>query len=217
MHRWPAALVGVLLVAAVQAAPREATSADGQWHIVADGAQITLFDAARRPLRTHVGAALDGSGRSLVAAVFDAPPRRSFVVAFETLAELWEISYDPKAEPIYQGLVHDYKMGEGLAEPGFLGVRRTRLDVPLRGLTFDSSHAFVLGRAPDRGDGQALLVLVQLDVRKAIATFTPRGDPDPAAARRVWRDGREILEVPDRQGGPALQIDLRAARLLGSP
>ena len=59
--------------------------------------------------------------------------------------------------------------------------------------------------------------MLRPDVRKRIAEFTLRGDPDTAAARSVWRDGREILEVPDRQGGPELRIDPRAARLLVSP
>ncbi len=144
-------------------------------------------------------------------------PRRSFIVVFETLPELWEISYDSQAEPIHQGLVHDNQLREGIAEPGFLNPRRTRLDAPLRDPGFVSSHAFVIARAPDRADGQAVLHLVQLDVRKRIAEFTLRADPDTAAVRRLWRDGREILEVPDRQGGSALRIDPRAARLLGSP
>ena len=217
MRGWRAALVGALLAASAQAGPLALTSADGRWRIVADGQTLTVFDAEGRPLRSHMAAAADGSGRSAVAALHDATPRRSFVVIFETLPELWEISYDPNAEPIYQGLVHDYRLREGIAEPGFLNPRRTRLHEPLRDLGFDSSHAFVIARAPDKADGQAVLFLVQLDVRKTIAVFTLRGDPDTAAVRRVWRDGREILEVPDRQGGPALRIDPRAARLLGSP
>ncbi len=217
MRGWLAALVGVLLAASVQAAPPTVTSADGRWRIVADGHTLTVFDAAGRSVRSHIAAAADGSGRSAATAVFDAAPRRSFVVIFETLAELWEISYDPNAEPIYQGLVHDYRLREGIAEPGFLNVRRTRLDAPLRDAGFDRSHAFVVARAPDLADGQAVIYLVQLDVRRTIAVFTLRGDPDTAAVWRVRRDGREILEVPDRQGGPSLQIDPRAARLLGSP
>jgi len=214
---WLVALAGVLLAASVQAAPLAATTADGRWRIVADGQTLTVFDAAGRSARSHIAAAADGSGRSAVAAVFDAAPRRSFVAIFETLPELWEISYDPNAEPIYQGLVHDYRQREGIAEPGFLNVRRTRLDAPLRDAGFDSSHAFVIARAPDRADGQAVLYLVQLDVRKRIAEFTLRADPDTAAVRSLIRDGREILEVPDRQSGPALRIDPRAARLLGAP
>ena len=212
-----AAFVGVLLASSVQAAPPAAATADVRWRIVAEGQTLMLFDAAGRPVRSHIAAAADGSGRSAVAAVFDAAPRRSFVVIFETLPELWEISYDPQAEPIYQGLVHDYRLREGIAEPGFLNPRRTLLDAPLRAAGFDGSHAFVIGRAPDRADGQAVLHLVQLDVRKRIAEFTLRGDPDTAAVRRVLRDGREVLEVPDRGGGLALVIDPRAARVVTAP
>ena len=157
MRGWRAALVGVLLAASVQAAPPAVTSADGRWRIVADGQTLTVFDAAGRPMRSHMAAAADGSGRSAVTALHDAAPRRSFVVIFETLPELWEISYDPDAEPIYQGLVHDYRLREGIAEPGFLNPRRTRLDAPLRDAGFDSSHAFVIARAPDQADGQAVL------------------------------------------------------------
>lgn len=199
----------------MQAAPLEAVSADGRWRIFADGMAITVLDAVRQPARRYVGAAADGSAASAVAALFDAAPRRSFIVAFETLPELWEISYDPKSEPIYQGLVHDYRQGEGIAEPGFLNLRRTKLDTPLRGLGFDSSHAFVIGRAPDRPDGQAVLHLVQLDVRKRIAEFVLSGDPDTAAARPAVHESREILVIPDRSGGPVLVLDPRAARLLG--
>jgi hypothetical protein len=208
VRRALAALGGVLLAVAVQAGPPVATSADGRWCLVADGAALTVIDADGRSARQHVAPA--------VAGVFDAAPRRSFVVVFESLPELWEISYDPDAEPLYQGLGHDHRQREGIAEPGFLNVRRTRLDAPLRDAGFDSSHAFVIARAPDRSDGQAVLVLVQLDVRKAIAAFTIRGDPDTAALRRVWRDRRELLEIPDRQGRPVLLIDPRAARVLGS-
>ena len=208
--RWRrVALAGVLLVAAVQAAPPAATSADGRWRLVADGTALTVFDASGQPVRRHVAPSAAG--------VFDAVPRRSFVLIFDTLPELWEISYDPQAELIYQGLVHDYRLREGIAEPGFLNARRTRLDAPLREPGFDSSHAFVIARAPNQPDGQAVLFLVQLDVRKTLAVFTLHGDPDTAAVRRVWRDGREILEVPDRRGGPALRIDPRAARVLGPP
>lgn len=72
----------------------------------------------------------------------------------------------------------------------------------------------MLGRAPDRTDGRAVLHLVQLDVRKRIAEFVLTGRPDTSAARRVHRDGRELIEVPDLDGGVAAVIDPRAARLV---
>ena len=47
------------------------------------------------------------------------------------LAELWEISYDPKAEDFYDGPVHDFRMGEGVPVRGFLDVRRRVASEPL--------------------------------------------------------------------------------------
>lgn len=202
MKRGLVALAAVLLAAWSQAAPpHELTSADGRWQLRADGAALTVFDAQGNPLRSHPAPA--------VSALLDAAARRSFVIVFDSLPQLWELSYDPNAEPLYRGMVHDYRMGEGIAEPGFLNLRRTHLQVPLREPGFDARHALVLARAPDQADGQATLVLVQLDVRQPIATAVVHGDPDTAATRRVLHDGHERLEVPDRQGGPALLLDPR--------
>lgn len=209
MQRGLTALFAVLLAALVHAAPPQAVSADGHWRVTSDGALITVFDRQGQAVRQHAAPA--------VSAVLDAAPRRSFVIVFEQLPQLWELSYDPHAEPLYRGMVHDYRMGEGIAEPGFLNVRRTSLQEPLREPGFDATHALVLARAPDRADGQAVLVLVQLDVRRPIATFIVRGDPHTAAMRRVARDGRDLLEVPDRGGAAPLLIDPREMRLLGTP
>ena len=200
------ALLTVLLAAFVHAAPLQFSSADGNWRVAADGATLTVFDAQGRPARRHAAPAVSG--------MLDAAPRRSFIIVFDSLPQLWELLYDPHAEPLYRGMVHDYRMGEGIAEPGFLNVRRTQLQAPLREPGFDAKHALVLARAADQADGQAVLVLVQLDVRKPIATFVVRGDPHTAAMQRVERDGREWLEVPDRGGGPPLRIDPREMRLL---
>lgn len=203
-----------LLAAAVACAGSpEARSPDGAWRLEAEGSHLTLFDAAGRPAKRYTAATLDGSRFSSVSGIVHAAPRRSFIVSFETLPELWEVSLNPDAEPIFNGYVHDYKMGEGIAEPGFLGVRRTPLELPLGALAFDRSHAFVLGRAPDAPDGRAVLHLVQLDIRRRIARFTVDGAPDLAAAHAESRDARELIVVP-RRGAEPLRVDVRAARLL---
>lgn len=210
LKRGLTALCAALLAASSLASPPlQATSADSRFRVVADGRTVRVFDAQDRLLREHAAAP--------VSALLDAAARRSFIIVFDDLPQLWELSYDPNAEPVYRGMVHDYRMGEGIAEPGFLNLRRTLLQEPLREPGFDAKHAMVLARAPDRADGQAELVLVQLDVRRPIARFSHRGDPHSAAMRRVTIDGRELLEVPDRQGGPALRIDPRELRLLGVP
>jgi hypothetical protein len=78
------------------------------------------------------------------------PQRRSFVVAWSPLDELWEISLDPAAEPIYDGLVHHYRMGEAIATAGYLGVRRIPLGRPmpeLAGGRGGAGGALAVGRA----------------------------------------------------------------------
>ena len=55
---------------------------------------------------------------SRVSAVYQAAPRKSFVVALKDLPEIWEVSYDPNPPRIFSGLVHNYEPGmeEGLAQ-----------------------------------------------------------------------------------------------------
>jgi hypothetical protein len=221
MKRWlVAACTGTLLMQAafVGAQSRErlqATSAEGRWRAVAESGAVAIFDTVTgQRTRTLRALTLDGEGPSAVAEIHHAARRHSFVIAFETLAELWEVSHDPRAEPIYDGFVHDYKMGEGIAIPGFLNPRRTRLEQPLRALALDDSGAFVLGRARDGADGRARLHLVQLDVRRVIARFEVAGDPDLPAAQALHRDGRSLIRVPDRAGGAATVVDVRGARVV---
>lgn len=192
------------------AGPVLATSADGRWRARAEGHAVVIEDARtgerRRTLRA---AALGSDATSGVMAIQANDARRSFIVTFETLPELWEISLDPKAEPIYDGLVHDYKMGEGIGIAGFLNPRRTKLETALRGLAFDRGGAFVLGRAPDLKDGRAVLQVWQLDVRRRIGQRVVTGNPDTASTSNVSRDGHEMALVPDRSGGPPLLIEWR--------
>jgi WD40 repeat protein len=97
-----------------------AVSGDGRWVMAANylPRTVVLFDADLKLVKRYDATTLDGKTASRVSAVYDAAPRQSFVVALKDIPEVWEISYDPKAAPIYDGLVHDYKMGEAIAKPG---------------------------------------------------------------------------------------------------
>jgi hypothetical protein len=196
---------------AVAASP-EARSTDNRWLVAADGQDVVVYDRGMR-VKTLAAKSRDGrSGPSPVASIHHVGARRSFVIAFEALSELWELSVDPEAAPIFDGLVHDYRLGEAIAEPGYLGARRTRLDTPLRELAFDDSGAFVLGRSARDPGSQAVLHLVNLDIRRTIGRFAVGGDPDLAAVRTLQRDGRTLLSVPDRHGGQPTVLDLRRAQ-----
>jgi hypothetical protein len=117
----------------------------------------------------------DRAGRpGQVLALADHAARRSFIVALRDLPEVWELSYDPQAEPVFEGLVHDYRMGEGLASPGFLGLRRSLLAAPVLGLVVDGRNPWVLVQ---QAGGTAVL---HLDVRRLIPRV-PAAQAAPAA------------------------------------
>lgn len=198
--------------AVAMAAPAQAGDEAGRWQVAAEDRMVVVYERGVR-VKAFAAASRDARVQSVAVAIHHLPARRSFVIAFQALAELWELSVDPQAAPIHDGLVHDYRLGEAVAEPGHLGIRRTRLEQPLHTLAFDTSGAFVLGRALDGADGRAQLHLVQLDIRRVIARFAIAGDPNLSQAQALQHDGRSVIRVPDRRGGAATLVDVRAARI----
>lgn len=168
---------------------------------------------ANRELKRIPVAAADGSLSSRVSTIRFSGERQSFIVGFESLPEIWEISIDPKSPDIYQGLVHDFRLGEGVPERGFLGVRRTKLDAALPKFSIDRSGAYVAGCRADSPLDACALALVHMDVRRKIAQFPIEGEPDLARARDVVRDQRPWLELPDYAGHVRWRIDLARDQL----
>ena len=197
-----------------------AVSGDGQWIMAANYLphSVVLFDTDLNLKTTYTAATLDGKQTSRVSAVYDAAPRNSFVVALKDIPELWEISYDPKAQPIFDGYVHDYKMGEGIAKPGFLGVRRTPLDEPLDDFFFDQSYANVLGATrpkdvatsgPKTADGAATAQVVNLDARRKIADLPIAGMPHLGSGITFAWNGTTVLASPNLKDGAIDVIDMK--------
>ena len=193
-----------------------AVSGDGQWVMAANYLPhaVVLFDAELKPVKTYAATTLDGKQSSRVSAVYDAEPRKSFVVALKDIPELWEISYDPHAAPIYDGLVHDYKMGEGIAKPGFQGVRRTPLDEPLDDFFFDQSYAHALGAARPHADGSPSGQVVNLDARRKIATLPIAGMPHLGSGITFDWNGTRVLASPNLQDGTISVIDMKTWKLV---
>ncbi len=196
-----------------------AVSGDGQWVMAANYLphSVVLLDADLNLKKTYVAATLDGQQTSRVSAVYDATPRNSFVVALKDIPELWEISYNPKAEPIYDGLVHDYKMGEAIAKPGFLGVRRTPLDEPLDDFFFDQSYRHALGATrPKTGESAATAQVVNLDARRKIADLPIAGMPHLGSGITFAWQGTTVLASPNLKDGAIDVIDMKTWKPVGT-
>lgn len=194
-------------------------SGDGLWVMVAnpDERSLVLLDANRNWVRSYDTVTADGKSSSQVAAVHDAKARKSFIVAFKDIAELWEISYNPQAEPIYDGLVHDYRNSEAISKPGFLGVRRTLLDTPLEDFFFDPDGRYVVGLARLKDDTGPVVQVVNLDIRRRMATLALSGRPHPGAATTLTLNGTVVLAIPNLELGVVHLIDVSNWTLIKNP
>ncbi|MDE2076001.1 MAG: c-type cytochrome [Burkholderiales bacterium] len=176
---------------------------------------VVLFDSNLKLIRLYPAQSLDGKQSSRVSAVYDAAPRKSFIVALKDIPELWEISYDPKAAPIYNGYVHDYRMGEGLAEPGTFGIRRTPLSASLDDFFFDQDYRYAIGAArPKPGEAQGDSQVISLDARRAIAHIDLPGMPHLGSGITwPWTapDGHQttVLASPNLKDGIISVIDMQ--------
>lgn len=170
----------------VEVLPGEAASAPLQGMVVGD--ELHLVDAASGAVRKRWP--LPGGGEVLAA-----PVRRSLVVAPAALPELWEISLDPRAEDQYEGLVHDFRLGEGVPVRGYLHARRTPLAQPLAHLSLDDAGVLLVGAA--RGPALGLVQGISLDARRRAASWVVGGDPRPRAGLWCPLGGRPGLLVPD--------------------
>lgn len=195
-----------------------AVSGDGTHVAVAscEPRTLALLDPDLAPLKVLPVRDREGRRSAAIAAIRDAPPRRSFVVALDDVAELWEISYDPKADDVPIGVIHDFQYREGAFVRGYLNPRRSVLQAPIGDFLFTPDHSELLG-AP-RGGGRAQVV--NLDVRRTIAV------PDipaigPPGQGGVWtRDGRPVMAVRARADGAIVVVDpqaWRAVRLIPMP
>lgn len=179
----------------------------------AEAPTIAVHDAGLRLLRRYAVADLARRQSSRVAAVAAHPTRRSFVVALHDLPELWEIPLDPQAEPIHDGLVHDFRMGEAIASAGYLGVRRSPLAAPLADPFVDPSRPHVVARSRGSGGDDEVLTL-NLDIRRAIARVALAGTPVPAAGVVVDHRGEAALLLPHRDGARLSLIGIRRGELI---
>jgi cytochrome c553/DNA-binding beta-propeller fold protein YncE len=184
-----------------------AVSGDGKYVAVANYLPhtLTILDANLELVKVLPVADREGQRTSRVSAVYDAAPRRSFVVALKDVRELWEVSYDPKAADIPVGLIHDFRYREGAFLPGFLNPRRTQLDDYLDDFFFTQDYSELVGTSRDARAGQ----VVHLDVRRKIATVDLAGMPHLGSGITWQRDGRTLLATPNLKEGLVSVIDVK--------
>ncbi|MEZ0236724.1 MAG: cytochrome D1 domain-containing protein [Methylophilaceae bacterium] len=188
-----------------------AVSSDGRYVMAANYLPntVVVLNAADLTLVKTIPVT-DMAGRgSRVSAVYDAAPRKSFIVALKDVPELWEVSYDDAAPPIHPGLVHDFRMGEAIAIPGKLNPRRTPLDTVLDDFFFDQGYTYLIG-ASREGKGQ----VINLDARRKTADLPLPGMPHLGSGITWQWQGRDVLATPNLKDGLVTVIDMRDWRVV---
>lgn len=149
---------------------------------------------------------IDNKGiSSRVSAVYTAPPRKSFIVALKDITQIWEIPYDDNAEPIYPGLVHDYKLKEGLAVKGQFGIRRIILDDYLDDFFFDQNYTHLIGAARNAKNGQVINLMVGRKIKDLELTGLPH-----LGSGITWHvAGKPVLATPNLKRGEISIIDMQ--------
>ncbi len=146
----------------------------------------------------------NGENTSRVSAVYTAAPRDSFIVALKDLKEVWEISYLDEPPVVFNSYVHDYRMGEGLAEQGRFPVRRIELDDYLDDFFFDQAYHHLIGASRSDRKGQ----VVNLLVGRKIATIDLNGMPHLGSGISWSYRNRTVMASPNLKSGTVSIIDM---------
>ena len=147
----------------------------------------------------------DKKGKSSrVSAVYTATPRNSFIAALKDIPEVWEIFYNDKHEPVYNGLVHDYRQGEGIEDKAPFPIRRIELDDYLDDFQFDQSYTHLIGAGRNAKNGQ----VIDLNIRRKVADLELTGLPHLGSGITWEYQGRPILATPNIKKSEISIIDM---------
>ncbi|MBE0452731.1 cytochrome D1 domain-containing protein [Roseovarius autotrophicus] len=181
-----------------------AISADGKWLAVANYLPMTLtiLDAETlMPEKVIEIRGRDGTP-SRVSAVYQAPPRDSFVLALKDIPEVWEISTSDN--PPHTGWVHDTRV-EGPPEIARrFPVRKMGVEQILDDFFFDQNYEHVIGAS--RATEQALVI--DLDYGHKVAEIDLPGMPHLGSGITWAWGGTRIMATPHLKEGMISFIDM---------
>ncbi len=192
-----------------------AMSHDGKWLAVANYLPMTLTLLSTDDLDVVAVMpviAKDGTP-SRVSAVYQAPQRKSFILALKDAPEIWEVATDPNAEAVYEGFVHSREKGMVEALPsseGLFARRRIEISEPLDDFFFSDDYRNLIGAARDGKRG----VVVNLNVGREIAELPLEGLPHLGSGISWQRGDTRVMATPHLKEGKLSVIDTTNWKLI---
>lgn len=195
--------------------PLIAVSGDGRWVAVAHECAHTLLvlDTELKPIKLVPIRDRDAKFKASVMAIHTAASRNSFILVLRDIAELWEISYDPRAPEIPIGVIHDFQYREGAFVPGFLNPARTTLPQPVADyiVSPDSNEVMVAAMQDQSG------TIVHLDTRRRIGRWDTAAPTPQLAAGHAWTraSASMVVAAPTRSGNGLAFIEMESGMRIG--
>lgn len=186
-----------------------AMSHDGEWLAVANYLPQTLTILSTdtlEPVKVIDVKARDGKP-SRVSAVYQAPERKSFILALKDAPEIWEVATDPDAGPYEDGYVHSYEKGakESFgAQAGLFARRRIPVEEPLDDFFFDQGYKNLIGTNREGTKG----VVINLISGGKVAELPLPGMPHLGSGITWKRDGQTVMATPHLNEGVLSVIDM---------
>lgn len=186
-----------------------AVSKDGKWLAVANYLPhtLTILDASDLSVARILDVSDHKGTSSRVSAVYQAPKRDSFILALKDVPEIWEVSTDPEAKPVFDGFVHSHESGMVEALPSSQGLfarRRIAVSQPVDDFFFDPDYKNLIGASRDGDRG----IVVNLIVGREIAELPLPGMPHLGSGISWMRNGRRVMATPHLKESKLSVIDV---------
>lgn len=196
-----------------------AISSDGKYAIVGNYLphNIVILDTKDlSPIKSIETKDINGKS-SRVSAVYNAPPRHSFIVALKDVKEVWEIPYSDKGGvDVFKGWAHDYRKdgGEGKVENWKVTdpfpIRRIQTEDYLDDFFFDPEYINLIGASRDSHNGQ----VINLDAKKKVATIEMAGMPHLGSGITWDYQGKTVFASPNIKEGLVSVIDMESWKVI---
>jgi dihydro-heme d1 dehydrogenase len=150
-----------------------AVSSDGRTVIVGNTLphNLVLLDGDDLSLIKVLDVTSTSGQSSRISAVYNAPPRQSFVAALRDFQEVWELPYGDGAD---------------------LTPRRLKVDTILDDFMFDQSYEVIIGAARDLEKGQ----IIDMDTGQKTAEIELAGMPHLGSGITWQYEGRTVFATP---------------------
>jgi len=178
-----------------------AISSDGKSVIVANYLpyNLVMFDAENLDM-LKVYPVINSEGKtSRVSAVYNAPPRNTFIAALKDLKEVWEIPYPVNGKPS--------------------AIRKIEVNDYLDDFFFDPEYKLLIGASRDAAGGQ----VVDLDLGKVVNNIPLPGMPHlgsgitwdyPIKNENGFLEIRQVLASPNLKEGKVSVIDMQTWKVI---